>query len=234
MRGQSETKEHGGPGWRRGRDGPPGADRRPVALVVDQFEQLWTAGADERERAAFVDALLAMLDDGLLSCAVLVVRGDYLGRLAEHVELAGRAADGLVLVPPMTEPELREVVEEPARAAGLGVDPDLVDTVVRDVHGQASALPLLSSALVGTWDRRRDGMLTLAGYVQAGGVTGALASTAEAAFAALDVNDRRWPAGCWSGWQAPAGRTARHARPPAGAALRARPGGPGRRVGDAR
>ena len=171
-------------------DGPPGADRRLVALVVDQFEQLWTAGADERERAAFIDALLAMLDDGLLSCAVLVVRGDYLGRLAEHVELAGRAADGLVLVPPMTEPELREVVEEPARAAGLGVDPDLVDTVVRDVHGQASALPLLSSALVGTWDRRRDGMLTLTGFVQAGGVTGALANTAEAAFATLDANDR--------------------------------------------
>ena len=158
--------------------------------MVDQFEQLWTAGADESERAAFVDTLLAMLDDGLLSCAVLVVRGDYLGRLAEHVELAGRAADGLVLVPPMTEPELREVVKEPARAAGLGVDPDLVDTVVRDVHGQPSALPLLSSALVGTWDRRRDEMLTLTGYVQAGGVTGALASTAEAAFAALDATDQ--------------------------------------------
>ena len=112
------------------------SDRRPVALVVDQFEQLWTAGAEARERAAFIDALLAMLDDGLLSCAVLVVRGDYLGRLAEHVELAGRTADGLVLVPPMTEPELREVVEEPARAAGLDVDPDLVETVIRDMHGR--------------------------------------------------------------------------------------------------
>ena len=63
-------------------DSPQDADRRPVALVVDQFEQLWTAGTGERERAAFVDALLAMLDDGLLNCAMLVVRGDYLGRLA--------------------------------------------------------------------------------------------------------------------------------------------------------
>ena len=131
-----------------------------------------------------------MLDDGLLSCAVLVVRGDYLGRLAEHAELAGRTADGLVLVPPMTEPELREVVEEPARAAGLDVDPDLVDAVIRDMHGQSAALPLLSSALVGTWERRRDGMLTLTGYVAAGGVTGALAGTAEAALAALDTPDR--------------------------------------------
>ena len=170
-------------------DSPPDPDRRPVALIVDQFEQLWTAGTEARERAAFVDALLAMLDDGLLSCAVLVVRGDYLGRLAEHAELAGRTADGLVLVPPMTEPELREVVEEPARAAGLDVDPDLVDAVIRDMHGQAAALPLLSTALVGTWERRRDGTMTLIGYVQAGGVTGALAATAEDALAAVDTAD---------------------------------------------
>jgi DNA-binding SARP family transcriptional activator/WD40 repeat protein len=170
-------------------DRPPGSDRRPVALIVDQFEQLWTAGTEARERVAFVDAVLAMLDDGLLSCAVLVVRGDYLGRLAEHAELARRAADGLVLVPPMTEPELREVVEEPARAAGLEVDPDLVDAVIRDMHGQAAALPLLSSALVGTWERRRERLLTLTGYLEAGGVTGAMACTAEGALAAVDTAD---------------------------------------------
>jgi DNA-binding SARP family transcriptional activator/WD40 repeat protein len=170
-------------------DGPPDP-RRPVALIIDQFEQLWTAGAEDRERAAFVDALLAMLDDGVLNCAVLVVRGDYLGRLAEHAELACRTAEGLVLVPPMTESELREVVEEPAQAAGLDVDPDLVDAVIRDMHGQAAALPLLSSALVGTWERRRDRMLTLTGYVEADGVTGALAGSAEAALAAVDPADR--------------------------------------------
>ena len=89
----------------------------------------------------------------------------------------------------MTEPELREVVEEPARAAGLDVDPDLVDAVIRDMHGQAAALPLLSSALVGTWERRRERTLTLAGYIEAGGVTGAIACTAEAALAAMDTAD---------------------------------------------
>ena len=40
-------RQRGDPGWRRG-PGAPRPDRRPVALVVDQFEQLWTAGADER------------------------------------------------------------------------------------------------------------------------------------------------------------------------------------------
>ena len=78
------------------------------------------------------------------------------------------------------------MVEGPAAVAGLTVDPDLVDAVVRDVAGQAAALPLLSSALVGTWERRRGATLTLAGYLEAGGVTGALARTAEAALADLD------------------------------------------------
>ena len=58
------------------------------------------------------------------------------------------------LVPPLTEPELREIVREPARAVGLRVDPELVDAVVADVRDQAGALPLLSMALVGTWERR--------------------------------------------------------------------------------
>ena len=61
-----------------------------------------------------------------------------------------------------------------------------VDAVVADVLGQAGALPLLSTALVGTWERRRGDRLTLAGYLEAGGVAGALTRSAEAAFAALD------------------------------------------------
>ena len=170
---------------------------------------MWTAGTEARERAAFVDALLAMLDDGLLSCAVLVVRGDYLGRLAEHAELAGRTADGLVLVPPMTEPELREVVEEPARAAGLDVDPDLVDAVIRDMHGQSAALPLLSSALVGTWERRRDGMLTLTGYVRPAASPARWRAPPRLPWRHWTPPTGRWRAGYSSGWPRQAARTTR-------------------------
>ena len=83
-------------------------------------------------------------------------------------------------------PELREVVREPAGAVGLAAEPELVDAVVADVLGRPGALPLLSTALVGTWERRRDDRLTLAGYLEAGGVAGALTRSAEAAYAALD------------------------------------------------
>jgi DNA-binding SARP family transcriptional activator/WD40 repeat protein len=162
----------------------------PVLLVCDQLEELWTSGADEGERRTFFDTVLGLLDDGIAARCVAVVRGDHLGRLAEHAALTDRLGGALVLVPPLTDPELREVVGEPAAAVGLRVEPELVDAVVADVLGRPGALPLLSAALVGTWERRRGDLLTLAGYVEAGGVAGALTRSAEAAYESLHEEAR--------------------------------------------
>src|SRR5439155_1435414 len=50
------------------------------------------------------------------------------------------------------------------------------------VVGEPGALPLLSHSLLETWKRRSDRMLTLLGYLQAGGVQGAIAQTAETVY----------------------------------------------------
>jgi DNA-binding SARP family transcriptional activator/WD40 repeat protein len=169
-------------------ESPP---RQPVLLVCDQFEQLWAPGAGAAERTAFLDALLGLLDDGVVARCVVVVRGDHIGRLAEHAPLAERVGAAVELVPPLTDQELREVVRAPADVVGLAVEPELVDAVLSDVLGRAGALPLLSTALVGTWERRRGSMLTLAGYVDAGGVGGALTRVAEQAYAGLGDEERQ-------------------------------------------
>jgi DNA-binding SARP family transcriptional activator/WD40 repeat protein len=161
---------------------PPAA---PVVLVCDQLEQLWAPHVSQGERTAFLDTVLGLLADEVVVRCVLTVRGDHVGRLAEQPGIAPHLHGALVLVPPLTEPELRQVVEEPARTAGLSVEPDLTDLAVRDVLGRTGALPLLSTALAETWQRRRDGALTLAGYLASGGVTGAVARSAEAAFGSL-------------------------------------------------
>lgn len=168
-------------------DHPP---QEPVVVVCDQLEELWTSGVDLVERRTFFDTLLGLLDDGIAVRCVTVVRGDHLGRLAEHDGMTELLGGALVLVPPLTDPELREVVSEPAITMGLRVEPELVDAVVRDVLGRPGALPLLSAALVGTWERRRGDLLTLAGYVEAGGVAGALARSAETAYASLPEEAR--------------------------------------------
>ena len=161
---------------------PPEA---PVLLVCDQLEQLWSEEVGPGEREAFLDTVLGLLSDDVVSRCVLVVRGDHVGRLAEHPDVAQHLHGGLVMVPPMTETELRQVVEEPARAAGLRVEEDLADVAVGDVLGRSGALPLLSTALAETWERRREATLTLAGYLATGGVTGAVARSAETAFSSL-------------------------------------------------
>ena len=145
-----------------------------MLLVCDQFEELWAPGVDPGERAAFLDTVQGLLDDGVVVRCVVVVRGDHVGRLAEHAAFAERLGSALVLVPPLTEAELRDVVREPAAAVGLTVGDELVNAVVADVLGRPGALPLLSTALVGTWERRRGDRLTLAGYLEAGGVAGSL------------------------------------------------------------
>ncbi|MGY1616579.1 BTAD domain-containing putative transcriptional regulator [Geodermatophilus sp. SYSU D00691] len=157
----------------------------PVLLVCDQAEELWAPGVDPAARAAFLDRLLALIDRGVAVRCVVVLRADHVGRLAEHAAFTERLGDALVLVPAMTGEELRAVVVEPARSVGLTVDREFVDSVVADVLGRPGALPLLSTALVGTWERRRGRRLTLAGYLEAGGVAGAVGRSAEEAFGEL-------------------------------------------------
>ena len=79
---------------------------------------------------------------------------------------------------------------EPARLAGLRLEPGLVDLVLRDVAGEPGALPLLSHALRATWERRDGRTLTVEAYRESGGVASALARTADDLVDALP-DDRR-------------------------------------------
>ena len=56
---------------------------------------------------------------------------------------------------------------------------------------EPGALPLLSHALLTTWQRRRGRNLTISGYIASGGIRGAIAETAEAVFQDQDVYKRQ-------------------------------------------
>jgi WD40 repeat protein len=166
------------------------APEAPVLLVCDQLEQLWSSETEPAERTAFLDAVIGLVQDDVVARCVLSIRGDHLGRLGEQPGLAERMLGGLVMVPNMTELELRQVVQGPAEGVGLTVEPELTDAAVQDVLGRSGALPLLSVALAQTWVRRRDGVLTLAAYLTSGGVTGAVGRSAEQVFASWSDEER--------------------------------------------
>jgi WD40 repeat protein/DNA-binding SARP family transcriptional activator len=156
-------------------------------LVVDQFEEVFTHCDDERERSAFIARLVEQAEPGRV---LLGIRADVYGHCAAYPELARLLSASHVLVGPMRRDELRRAVEEPARRAGLEVEPDLADALVAAVEDEPGALPLLSSSLLELWQQRDDRTLRLAQYERAGGVHGAVARLAEAAYTRLDPGDR--------------------------------------------
>ncbi|KZE94569.1 Regulatory protein AfsR [Agromyces sp. NDB4Y10] len=170
---------------RRIRDAVDGAHGR-TALVIDQFEEVFHArGADADGTAAAIARAAAA---GVV--VVLVVRSDFLDRCAALADLGPLMADGVHLVGPMGREALRDAIEQPARRAGLRLEPGLAELMLRDAAGAPGALPLLAHALVETWSRREGATLTVAGYESSGGISGAIAQSAEQLYESLDARER--------------------------------------------
>jgi WD40 repeat protein len=160
--------------------------KNPDLLVVDQFEELFTLCEDEVQREAFLAALLAA------DCRrVIAVRSDFYPHCAQYPKLADALTDAQVLLGTMTPDELRRAITQPAATVGCTVETSLLTTLVAEAAGRSGVLPLVSHALLETWHRRRGNTLTLSGYQAAGGIQGALAQSAEAAFATLDEDQQR-------------------------------------------
>ncbi|WP_155059462.1 nSTAND1 domain-containing NTPase [Streptomyces blattellae] len=154
-------------------------------VVVDQFEEVFTLCRDRKERAAFIEGLLAARDPDSRLRVLIAVRADFYARCAEHRDLAEALRGAGLLVGPMTADELREAVVGPAQAAGLLVERELTARVVDEVLDQPGGLPMLSHALLETWKRRKGRLLTPAAYEAAGGVRGAIAASAEQVYGQL-------------------------------------------------
>ena len=192
----------------RGADAGPGASADAAAagpprlvLVVDQLEELFTAGEDAEvgavEREAFIAALQAAatvpagpqkLPQALV---VAAVRADFLGRLITYPPLRAALDAGPFTVGPMSEAELRLAVTGPAAEADLAVEPAVVEAVIAELREGAGdglgsgVLPLMSQAMATTWEHREASDLTLRAYRRAGGVADAVNRGAQAAYDAL-------------------------------------------------
>jgi WD40 repeat protein len=181
-----------------GRGHSAAAQPERLVLVVDQFEEVFTLvpGLGDAGQQAFVAALCAAASQPSgprgepAAVVVIAVRGDFWARCAAHAELARLMQEGMFVVGPMTETELREAITGPAAAAGFALDADLADTVLAELHtaGQGETegtLPLLSQAMMLTWQRRDGNQLTLRGFHETGGVARSVEFGAEAVYEAL-------------------------------------------------
>jgi len=164
----------------------------PALLVVDQFEELFTLCRDEVARRAFIASLVAAVDAPTpVTTVVIALRADFYGHCAAYPELRQLVEPNTCLLGPMDAPELMAAIDGPANVAELRLERGLGELIVRDVAHEPGALPLLSHALLETWKRRRGRTLTIEAYVATGGVDGAIATTAESVYEALDPAGQR-------------------------------------------
>jgi DNA-binding SARP family transcriptional activator/WD40 repeat protein len=164
----------------------PRASERTV-LVVDQCEEVFASCRDESARAAFLAGLVRWAERGRL---VMAMRADRLADVSAYPPFARLMERSLYLLGAMTEGGLRAAIQAPARQAGLLIEPGLVDLLVGEVADTAGGLPLLSHALMETWQRREANTLTVEGYTASGGIRGAVAQSAESVYAGIAPDQR--------------------------------------------
>jgi hypothetical protein len=134
-------------------------------------------------KKAFIDNLLSANDSARGSpCGDDHSASRFLHSLRAVSGLTPALSSQQEYIGPMTAEELRSAIEEPARKGGWQFEPGLVDLILREVKNEAGALPLLSHALLETWQRRSGHWMTLKGYAEAGGVHSAIARTADQVF----------------------------------------------------
>ncbi len=155
-----------------------------LLLVIDQFEELFTQCRSESERQAFINSLLAVADpaQGQPVSVLLLMRADFYASLAQYDALRALVSAQQEFIGAMSRDELFRAIVQPAALGQWKIQEGLVEVMLDDIGEEPGALPLLSHALLETWNRRRGRTLTLSGYRESGGVRGAIAKTAETIF----------------------------------------------------
>ncbi|MFI9011378.1 helix-turn-helix domain-containing protein [Actinosynnema sp. NPDC053489] len=167
-----------------------------LVLVVDQFEETFTACPDEEVRRGFVAALRELATTGR-AVVVLALRADFYGQALRHPALVDALQHHQLALGPMSEADLRRAIVEPARRARIDLQDGLVELLLREVSPggddaahEPGGLPLLSHALYATWSHGGGKRMTIADYRAVGGIRGAVAASAAAVHDDLTEHER--------------------------------------------
>ena len=80
---------------------------------------------------------------------------------------------------------MREIIEQPARLAGLDVS-EVTTAILNDARDEIGALPLVENALSILWEHRNNNRLSGEAYRQQGGLAGMLSTQADALLQRID------------------------------------------------
>lgn len=172
----------------------PADESIELALIIDQFEELFTLVADEDIRLHFLNSLVtAVLDPRSRLRVVITLRADFTDRPLRYVDFGELLRQRAEFVLPLTPDELEQAITGPVQRVGLSLEPGLVAAISHDVGDEPGALPLLQYALTELFERstsnveRSVPLLTKQAYQAIGGVLGALARRADELYEGLNA-----------------------------------------------
>lgn len=166
-----------------------GNQKLHLAIIVDQFEELFTLCSDTHSRHLFIDNLLNLTK--IPGCSVIItLRADFYAEALSYRALADALQDAQINLTAMDEEELKAAIEKPAGNYSVSLEEGLSQRLIDAVLESPSNLPLLEFTLTQLWEKQHDGWLTHQAYEEIGGVETALANHAEAIYGGLIQRDK--------------------------------------------
>ncbi len=127
--------------------GPEAQAGRPV-VIVDQLEQLLLA--EPPQRARFLQFLSKVFNPNNAWLGIATIRADCFPLIQAETAFADIEYE-LLTLDRINEHRMKDVIEKPAVRVGCRIEPDLVDTLVRDAVS-TTALPFLAFVLRELYD----------------------------------------------------------------------------------
>jgi hypothetical protein len=156
-----------------------------MTVVVDQFEECWTASPAGR-RDAFLttlDRVLTANSSGAHVRVVVTVRADLVHHPLQDAVVGPLMRGSTYALSAMSASELTDAITAPAARHGITLDPAVTSELVSFAAGSPGSLPLLQFTLAELYDERSDastiGSVTLE---RVGGAASAVGRRAERVF----------------------------------------------------
>jgi hypothetical protein len=107
----------------------------PRALIIDQFEELFTHRPDRwQDRSAFVADIARALDDDPLLRVVLALREDYLAEFDTYANLLPSGLQDRYRLPRLDEDGALAAIQGPLESSGWRFDDDAAQRLVHDLR----------------------------------------------------------------------------------------------------
>ncbi len=156
-------------------------------LVVDQFEELFTFSLEDEKQRFGAQLAEALTDRECPLFLISTVRIDFLDGFERLGKLSDLYNDRCkrYLLKTISQEGMLEVIEQPARMAGLDVS-EISTAILGDTENEVGALPLVENALNYLWEHKQGNRLSGELYREKGRLVGLLETQADGLMDRLD------------------------------------------------